>query len=136
MPRRHDPNDPAKLEGSGVTQFQDLEPGYTRLTFHDRRQATIWASGAAAALCRLHVYADPDEEDEIGDFISIYRPSEQWASWCVARRGHAIIVWETKHGKDLGSLPDMIEALHGIWRLICEPLPSLHAVRLRRMRNR
>jgi hypothetical protein len=124
MRRRQAPIDPAERKGSDVIQIHYIESGHNRLTFYDRRQVAIWASGPAAALCRLQIYADIYEEDEIGDFISIYRPAEEWASWCVARRTHSIIVWETKHGKDLGSFPNMIAALHAILPLICDPLPS------------
>ena len=137
MSRTPYPSGPAKQEDSDVTRGHDVAPGHNRLTFLDRRQAASWASGPAAALCRLQIYDDPDEDDEIGDFISIYRPGENWASWCVARRGNTIAVWEAKDGKDLGSFPTVIAALHATWTLVSDPLTSLRASSQQpHMRNR
>jgi len=89
-----------------------------RLTAQDRREAVCWSQGVAGLWCRLVIYADPTEDEDIGDFVSIYRLGQSWASWGVARRGDQILLWQSDHGVDIGAFPTMADALQAI-------LPSL-----------
>ncbi len=119
-----------------VLKFPSAGSRPNRLTLLDRQQADLWINGPHAAWCSLSIFADPDESDDIGDFISIYRVNEDWASWGVARRGDSIILWETRQGKDLGVFASTLEALDAIWLLMCEPLsPSRASMKLHK-RNR
>jgi hypothetical protein len=77
----------------------------------DLRDARHWAAGHAGTWCRIVIYADPDEDDEIGDFISIYRIGHHWAAWGAARRGRRILLWRADTGKDVGRFATMREAL-------------------------
>jgi hypothetical protein len=85
-----------------------------RFTTVDRQEALFWARGVAGLWCRLVIYADPAEDEEIGDFVSIYRLGQSWASWGLARRNSQILLWRSDHGVDLGSFPSVAEALQAI----------------------
>jgi hypothetical protein len=89
-------------------------PRQNRLTTVDRQEALTWARGVAGLWCRVVIYADPTEDEDIGDFISIYRIGQSWASWGAARRDSHILLWRSDHGVDLGSFPSVAEALQVI----------------------
>lgn len=86
-----------------------------RLTVKDRLAAAEWAAGPASAWYTLVVCADPGESEEIGDFISIYKLGQRWASWGLARRDSNVILWRTDCGSDLGPFGNVRDALEAIF---------------------
>ncbi len=88
--------------------------GVNRLTVADRMEAMAWAAGFAGLWCHLSIYADPSEHEDIGDFISIYKLGQSWASWGAARRDTRIVLWRADFGQDLGYFTTMAEALEAI----------------------
>jgi hypothetical protein len=100
-----------------VIPLPTVWPSPHQLTLEDRQQAAQWAAGPAGRWLEIMIYADPNESDEMGDFISVYRLGEDWASWGVARRGDFVTAWEAQRGRDLGLYSTMLSALAAIWVL-------------------
>ena len=98
-----------------VIRIPNLPIKKNRLTAEDRKQAWLWAGGSVRRWCRIAIWADPAEDEEIGDYISIYRLHAQWASWGAARRDQEILLWRSDCGKDIGMFPSMLQALNTIF---------------------
>lgn len=92
----------------------DSRRGRNRLTIKDRREATEWIADLAGSRCKLIICANPHEDEEIGDWVSISRNGQPWASWCAARRGSEILLWSGLDGTDLGSFATMRPALDSL----------------------
>jgi hypothetical protein len=97
-----------------IVWFPVISPRQNRLTPLDRREALSWARSLARLWCRVVIYDDPTEDEDIGDFISVYRLGQSWASWGVARRGSHVVLWRSDQGVDIGTFPSVAEALQGI----------------------
>lgn len=93
-----------------IIQFPMRAVLANRLTVTDRQDALRWIRGEAGSACRLEI-SEECETDELGDFISIYRLGQVWASWGAARRGGAVLLWKADIGRDLGTFPNMQAAL-------------------------
>jgi len=97
-----------------IMPFPTPKPRPNRLTVADLQDAEDWASGLSKLWCKLVVYESPAHDEEIGDFISIYKLGQSWASWGVARRGGSIVLWRADCGSDLGIFSRMRDALDAI----------------------
>jgi len=86
-----------------------------RLSPQDISQAKAWAGGSARHWCRIEICADPSEDERIGDFVSIYRLHDPFASWGAARRGTRILLWRSDFGTDIGYFARMSEALGSVY---------------------
>ncbi len=95
-----------------VISFPVRAIGPNRLTATDRQEAFWWVGGAAAMCCEIVVTSDVDAE--IGDFISVYKVGQAWATWGIGRRGNAVLLWRADRGIDLGTFDSVREALAGI----------------------
>jgi len=85
-----------------------------RLNEQDCVDATCWRQGGACQRYRMVVCIDPAEDDDIGDFLMVYRRTEPWASWGVARRGARVLLWRCADGADIGTFETVGEALGAI----------------------
>jgi hypothetical protein len=97
-----------------IIPFPRPKPRPNRLTILDLQEAEEWASGLPSLWCKLVIYESPPEDEEIGDFISIYKLGQSWASWGAARRGASIVLWRADCGSDLGIFSRMRDALEAI----------------------
>jgi hypothetical protein len=94
-----------------------------RLTMMDRIQAMEWQksdAGSYGVLLTIHD-REPDDADEVGDYLAIYRKGTQWAAWCAAREGSRITVWHGSTGSDIGSFGSMTDALAAIASASLQP---------------
>ena len=55
-----------------------------------------------------------DDPPEVGEFASIYADDPRWATWGAVRQGHAISVWRSRDGRDIGRFATMNEALEAV----------------------
>lgn len=56
---------------------------------------------------------------EEGGYALVYEPSQDWASWGVARDGEELVVWHCGTGVDQGRFPTMqaaLDSLPVVWR--------------------
>jgi len=92
------------------------EAGLNRLNQQDCDDAACWRQDRARQGYRMAVCIDPAEDPDIGDFLMVYRSSEPWAAWGVARRGDAVLLWRCADGADIGTFETVAEALGAIER--------------------
>jgi len=97
-----------------VIPFPGPKPRPNRLAIADIQEAEEWAGGLSRLWCKLVIYESPAEDEEIGDFISIYKLGQSWASWGAARRGRNVVLWRADCGSDLGIFSRMRDALDAI----------------------
>ena len=87
-----------------------------RMTFRDRMAAMEWQS-SAIALGYTRVAFDTStgvREPELGDFILIYTPETQWATWGVGCCDGGFIVWRPGDGVTISWHPTISRALANI----------------------
>lgn len=62
-------------------------------------------------------------EPEHGDYVLIYAPGCDWATWGVGRSGAEVVVWHCRDGVDFGRFPTMMQALERL-PPVWAPLPG------------
>lgn len=84
-----------------------------RLTVRDRVAAMEWESEASRLGYTRVAYdrSATDEEPELGDFMLIYVPDNQWAVWGVGCCDDGFIVWRPSDGVTLSWHPTITRAL-------------------------
>lgn len=96
-----------------VIPFPNAAPQAGRFTSQDRNELTCWQVGRAGRQflrAVAHAAGTPGGLSE-HDFILIYEPAAQWASWGLARTEDGVLVWECAYGNDLGMFRTVREAL-------------------------
>lgn len=51
---------------------------------------------------------------EAADYVLIYSPDSEWASWGIARDDEGVLVWHCGSGTDLGRFDTMLDALESL----------------------
>ena len=90
----------------------------SRLTMYDRMEFLAWEGAARRrGYARFVVTArTPYDDPPIGDYLSIYRAGDPWASFGVARHGAVVRAWRCASGADLGEYETTAEALAAVLR--------------------
>lgn len=99
-----------------VVPFVLRRPATQHLTARDRIEACRWDEAARLfGYDRLVIHerlsSDPPE---VGNFLSIYRTGEPWATWGLARRDDEIFAWNCATGADIGVFESVNAALLAI----------------------
>ncbi len=83
------------------------------LTPRDRMELTELREAARSAGYDRMVIHDRDEgdDDEVGNFLSVYKRGDAWSRWGFARRGESIRAWCCLTGRDIGEYGSLREAL-------------------------
>ncbi len=87
-----------------------------RMTLRDRMDAMEWQNGARALGYTRVAYdsSATDDEPELGDFMLIYTPDNQWAVWGIGCCDGGFIVWRPSDGVTLSWHSTMARALDSI----------------------
>ncbi|MBV9782862.1 MAG: hypothetical protein JO264_03500 [Acidisphaera sp.] len=90
----------------------------SRLTVRDRMDVLAWEDAARRrGYGRFVITArTPYDDPPIGDYLSIYRAGDPWASFGVARHGRVVRAWRCGSGADLGEYETTAQALAAVLR--------------------
>jgi hypothetical protein len=93
-----------------------------RMTFRDRMAAMEWQSSARSLGYTRVAYdtSASDDEPELGDFMLIYAPGAQWATWGVGCCEGGFIVWRPADGATVSWHPSISRALSTIPPAVAE----------------
>jgi hypothetical protein len=107
---------PSDCREADIIPFPSPALRGNRLTIRDRIEVLAWVEAARRCGYDRVVIRErhPEDDPHIGDFLSIYRAGECWATWGVARQGRALRVWRCATGADLGDFPNTEAALAAI----------------------
>jgi len=86
------------------------------LNAFDRMEINRWREHARlSGYDRMVIHErEPGDYAEMGNFLSLYRAGEAWSRWVFARKGHALSVWCSVTGVDLGEFPTLAAAFQAV----------------------
>jgi hypothetical protein len=107
---------PRAESGAIIIPFPVRGPVGEHLTVEDRIAACDWeATAILFGYDRMIIHERlPSDPPDVANFLSIYRAGEQWATWCLARRGGSLLAWACATGADIGRFRTIGEALTAI----------------------
>ncbi|HTR18318.1 MAG TPA: hypothetical protein VMI52_14985 [Acetobacteraceae bacterium] len=107
---------PRAESGAIIIPFPLRRPVVEHLTVEDRIGACEWeATAALFGYDRMIIHERlPNDPPDVANFLSIYRAGEKWATWCLARRGGALLAWACGTGADVGRFRTIGEALTAV----------------------